>query len=93
MNLSDLLINGVPLLIIVFGLVEFIKKLGVSGNALTVISMLIGVFLGICYQVSQLNTTFGLWFGIVAFGILIGLAASGIYSFANARFPSLVGEK
>ena len=89
-DLSSLLVAGVPFLFIVFGLVEFVKKLGLSGKWLILVSMLIGMILGMAYQVSisGLPATFAARFGVTCFGLVIGLTASGIYDFLSKRFPT-----
>ena len=85
-NLNDLLVGTIPLLAVVFGLVEFIKKLGVTGKLLTVLSMVIGVILGILYQLSiKIPTNYTEWFVAAIFGLAIGLAASGFYDFISKR--------
>ena len=67
---QDVTILGVPLLLIVFGLVEFLKKFDVRGRWLT-------------QMYPEMNT----WLGVVVFGLAVGLAASGIYDFADSRWP------
>lgn len=89
MELSDLVVVGLPFMAIVFGLVEFCKKLGVQGNWLTLASMLIGLLLGIAYQLAQIYPEVGTWFGVVIFGLAVGLAASGLYDFVNVRLPKM----
>ena len=86
----DQLVNGVPLVVLVFGLVEFSKQLGLAGKALRVVSMLIGVLLGVLYQLSMaVPDTYAGWFAAVMFGIALGLTATGIYDWADKRFPKL----
>ena len=89
MNFDTLLVGSIPLMGMVFGLVEMIKSLGLKGNLLTLISMLLGVAFGIAYRVSQsgLPARFSAWFEVVTFGLLIGLVTSGFYKFAADRFP------
>lgn len=79
-----------PLLVLamVFGLVEFFKKLGVQGNASMALSMGLGVALGVLVQVAALYPAISVWLQIGVFGVLFGLAASGFYDFANKRWPS-----
>jgi hypothetical protein len=86
---DDLLIGSVPLVLVVFGLVEFIKSLGVAGRALTVSSMSIGLILGFSYQLATKGMPAGIpgWIESAVFGLALGLVASGLYDFANARFP------
>lgn len=85
--MGNMLVNGINFLVLVFGLVEFSKKLNVRGKALTVLSMMLGTVAGVAYQLAQMYPEFGKWFGVVVFGLAVGLAASGIYDFADARFP------
>ena len=87
---SQLLVVAVPLVVVVFGLVEFVKSLGLTGRWLTVTSLLLGLVFGIAYRVSAdgVPVGFGPWFTVVFFGIALGLIASGFYDFANDRFPS-----
>jgi hypothetical protein len=76
----DQVVNGIPLVILVIALVEWFKRLGVSGIALNVVSMTVGVVIGVAYWYAQQPlATFGDWFGAVVYGIALGLVASGIY--------------
>jgi hypothetical protein len=87
MDFTALVAGGVPLVVVIFGLVEFAKKFGLRGNWLTVFSMLLGVGLGIGYKISEGGVPVGFnnWFGVCIFSLALGLVASGIYDFANAR--------
>ena len=91
MNMDTLLVGSIPLIMIVFGLVEMIKSFGLQGRILTVISMLLGLAFGMAYQVSYagLPVTFGQWFEIIVFGLAIGLTASGFYKFIADRIPKV----
>ena len=76
----DQLVNGIPLALVVMGLVEWIKALGVSGRLLTILSLAIGLVLGIAYQLSiEMPVDFAGWFGAVVFGLALGLTASKVY--------------
>lgn len=88
-NFQTLLVGGIPLLVVIFGLVEFIKSLGLKGKWLTVVSLLLGAAFGIAYQIATggLPTGYAGWFVTVFFGLALGLIASGFYDFANKRFP------
>ena len=89
MNFDALLVGSVPLMIVVFGLVEMIKSLGIEGRSLTIISMLLGLAFGMAYQISSAGVPVGFpdWFQVIIFGLLIGLVASGFYKFAADRLP------
>lgn len=88
-NLDELLLFGVPLLPLIFGVVEFIKAQGVTGKPLTYISAGLGVLGGVLYQFASagLPVDFLGWLFVVTFGLVVGLATSGIYDAVNARFP------
>lgn len=78
--ISESMVNGIPLVLVVLGLVEWSKRLGVSGQQLQILSMLIGVVLGVLYQYSVFPlTTFGEWFSAAIYGLALGLIASGVY--------------
>jgi hypothetical protein len=70
-----------PLLIlaIIAGLVEFAKKLGVTGNGSLIMSLVLGVVFGIIFQLMELFPVISPWVQVVFFGLLFGLAASGLY--------------
>jgi hypothetical protein len=87
MDFTELVAGGVPLVVVIFGLVEFAKKFGLAGNGLTVFSMLLGVGFGIAYKISESGVPAGFanWFGVAVFGLALGLTACGIYDFFNAR--------
>ena len=88
---ADMLSQGINFLIIVFGLVEFIKKFGLKGRTLTALSMVIGVLIGVFYQLAVRNQQVNEWFQIIMFGLAVGLAASGVYDFLDKRWPKLEG--
>ncbi len=91
--MSDILANGIPLVTLIMGLVEFSKKLGLKGKALTALSMALGVVIGVAYQIAQGGQpeTFAGWFDTAIFGLALGLTASGVYDLIDARFPKVRG--
>ena len=86
-DFSTLLANGIPLLVVIFGLVEFIKSYGLKGNWLTGASLFLGLVFGFAYKIAETGVpaTFAGWFVMVVFSLALGLTASGINDFANAR--------
>ena len=91
-DFTQLLVGGIPLLLVIFGLVEFAKALGLTGRWLTVTSLLLGLAFGIAYRFAVDGTPVGFasWFVVVFFGLALGLVASGFYDFANKRFPRVM---
>jgi len=83
-----------PALIIgmIIGLVEFAKKLGVSGEWSLLLSLGLGVLFGVAVQVADLYPVIAPWLRIVVYGILFSLSASGLYDFAAKRFPALTSK-
>jgi len=76
----DQIVNGVPLIFVVMGLVELAKVFGASGKLLTGISVGIGLALGMLYQISLgVPVDFAGWFGACIFGLALGLVASKVY--------------
>ena len=74
------IINGVPLIFVVMGLVELVKAFGLEGKALTAASFGIGLALGLAYQISlAMPVGFAGWFGAAIFGLALGLVASKVY--------------
>jgi len=87
MDFGNFVVNPVTLALLILGLVEFVKKFGLTGNKLTIVSALIGVVIAVVYKLSELYAPAQQWTELIFFGIAAGLCASGIYSFVNARFP------
>jgi len=91
---ASLVVGSIPLIVVIFGLVEFSKSLGLSGKKLTIFSLLLGLAFGVAYQISMagLPGNFTGWFTVVIFGLALGLVTSGFYDFANNRIPAIPSE-
>jgi hypothetical protein len=73
-------IGGIPLIVIVMGLVTLCRKLKLSGKSLLIASLAIGFVLGMCYQMATLMPKdFAGWFAAVVYSLALGLVTSGIY--------------
>lgn len=80
-------VSPVLVMAMVMGLVEFAKKVGVNGKGSMGLSMGLGVAFGVGYQVAEAGSSSGGlaavspagWFGMAVFGLLMGLAVSGLY--------------
>lgn len=80
MEMATYVVNGVPLVAVILGLVELAKSFGASGRVLTGISFGIGAVLGVFYQFSvAIPATAADWFGAVLFGLALGLTACKLY--------------
>lgn len=76
----DQIVNGIPLIFVVMGLVELVKAFGVQGKALTAVAFGVGLALGLLYQVSLgVPADYAGWFGAAVFGLALGLVASKVY--------------
>lgn len=86
-QITQLVVNGVPAILLVFGLVEFSKKLGLTGVWLTVESAVLGMVTSVLYQITLngVPIDFAGWAGVVVVGLAYGLTASGVYDFLNSR--------
>ncbi len=84
--------NGVPLLFVVFGVVQVLKMLKakdgsqlVHGNTLLLLSLLIGLILGIGWIMltkppeGDWHTKYVYWFGAVIYGLGLGILAAVFY--------------
>ena len=80
------MVRGVPLLFVVVGMVEWVKSLGLAGNALRLASMGVGLLFGAGFMVTQTEPPAGAWypvyvywFGNIVYGVGLGLVSSGLY--------------
>jgi len=84
MDFSDAIVNGIPLVFVIAGLVEFAKKFNLKGVACTALSMGLGVVFGIAFQLQAgPPTDFAGWFGAVLYGLALGIVTSGLYDFTR----------
>ena len=82
---ANAVVAGIPLVFVVFGLVAWVKQLGLSGKWLTVTSLLIGLVLGVGYQLATVGipAAFAGWFAVIVYGLGLGIVASGVYKAAE----------
>jgi len=83
--------GGVTLLLLVFGLVEFVKDLfNLDGKKVTVVSACTGGVLYALYAlVPMLGDPYTKILQIIIASLAFGMAASGYYKFASARIQKL----
>ena len=82
-------VGGVSVIVLVFGLVQFIKELfKLKGKAVTVLAAFTGVILFIAWRlIGLVPEPYSLYVEIVFQSLAFGLAASGYYKFASERLP------
>lgn len=72
--------GGIPLILIVFCGVAFMRKVGVPSVYLPYASLLWGLVLGGGYQLAAgVPSTFAGWFALVIYGLALGFLASLFY--------------
>lgn len=76
-------IDGISIVLLIVGLVELVKKLGVEGNKLTLISVLIGILVGVGFKLYTMLPAAAPWIEVAVVGLAFGLAATGLYDLAK----------
>ena len=86
---SEVIAFGIPLLLLVFGLVEFFKDLfGLEGKKVTLLAMGMGILVYVPVQlIGLLAAPYELILSIVYSSVAFGLSASGYYKFVAKRVP------
>ena len=86
---TRVVINAVSLMVLVFGLIEFLKNaFKLEGTSVTVLSFLVGVITMLVYLIGDyLPDPYGMFVKWLFAALTVGLAASGYYKFMNQRFP------
>lgn len=85
---TSIAVGGVQLIVLVFGLVEFIKAQfsGMSGKGVTLVSALLGAFLAaVFFSLGSLPPEYRVFVEIGVKSLAFGLSASGYYKFIDAR--------
>lgn len=93
-------VQGVPLMFVVMGLVWMWGKLGAKGKVQLFSSMVTGLILGVGYMVAVTKPPIGdwwqgyvYWFGNVVFGVGLGLIASGFYEIGKGLIQKFVLDR
>lgn len=72
-------IDGISVVLLIVGLVELVKRLGLKGNVLTLVSVIIGVLVGLGFKAYGMFPDVKPWVELAVSGIAFGLAATGLY--------------
>jgi ABC-type iron transport system FetAB permease component len=89
MGLENFVLNPATLLVLIFGLVEYVKGFGLRGNALRLASMALGMALAVAFKLREVFPAWASWIELVFFGLAAGLAASGVYDFLKDRWKGV----
>lgn len=77
---NSLVIGGVSILVLLPGLVQFLKgAFNLEGQAVTVMSFVLGAVLYVGSQAEALLPGSGRWVAFAVQGLCVGLSASGYY--------------
>lgn len=78
---TDASVAGIPLVIFVMAMVTWLSDVtGAAGKVKLLISMAVGLVIGIGYQISlAMPQSFAAWFAVAIYGLALGLLASGTY--------------
>ena len=84
--MSDFVIGSVSVILLVLGIVEFAKSLGLHGKACQVLAVCLGAFfVGLSQAISMalIPAVVLPWITVVVVGISGGLAAIGLYDLSK----------
>lgn len=82
----DITVDGISIVVLIAGLVEFAKKFGLRGNGCIALSAALGVAFGVTYRLQfGMPATLADWLSVVVFGLTLGLTASGLWDIVASR--------
>ena len=81
MDLSNFVVTPAVMLVLIFGIVEFIKTFGLKGNVLRLVSLTIGMILALAFKLRELYPVAAIYIDLFFFSTAAGLSASGLYDF------------
>jgi FtsH-binding integral membrane protein len=77
---ENVMVNGVALMALVVGLVEFGKRFGLHGKWCILAAAILGLGFGAASQLqTSIPTTWVGWFGVIVWSLSFALAACGVY--------------
>lgn len=87
---SSVAVGGIQLMILLFGLVEFLKtSFNWQGKTVTFVSFALGIVLFGAFNLELFLPGAGPWVAFGAQALTTGLAASGYYRFIAKRTPAV----
>ena len=81
----NFVVAGVPVALVMVALVQVLKRVfGVEGDRAIPVAVGLGIALSLLNQFALLWPAFALWYETVIAGVLLGLAACGLFDAAQA---------
>ena len=81
----DFVVAGVPAGLVVVALVEAIKRVAkIEGDGAIIVAVIVGVIVAMAAQAATIWPGFAVWWQTAVAGILLGLAACGLYDAGQA---------
>ncbi len=80
-------VAGIEAVVLIFGMVEFLKKFSLRGRALTLASFAVGALVATVYSLPGLLPASAPYVELAVKVAFWGMAASGVYDFINKRWP------
>ena len=83
---AEAVVQGVPLIFVVLGLVEVSEKFGAEGRVKQAIALVIGLVFGVGFMFATqgVPAAFAGYFGYAVYGLGLGLVTSGVYDAGKA---------
>lgn len=85
LDLTNALVAGIPLMLVVIGIVQYVKeKLKWEGVGVEIFALVFGIVMGFLYHMyaaEEIVWVFRFIFEGVIYGLAVGLVATGIYKF------------
>lgn len=81
----DILVGGASAIVVVTALVEAIKRMAkIEGDGAIIVAVVVGLVVALGAQAAALWPGFAVWWQTIVAGILLGLAACGLYDAGQA---------
>lgn len=80
---DTLLLGGIPILLLVIGIVESAKKLGLSGTGCQVLALVLGVLFTTLIELVNRYPNISPWVTAIVLGLALGMTASGLYDYSK----------
>ena len=89
MDITNFVLNPLTLAILVMALVQFVKDLGLRGNWLRVVSLVLGFVLAGIFKARDIYPMYAVWIDYGFFSLAVGLGACGVWSLIDERLPKV----